>query len=65
VNPRVAIMLGDGVTVQDVERAFLHTGLSLSSTVSPQVFTIDHVKCRLPPTAYDFATPALLRRQAD
>ena len=65
MSQRFYIVLGEGVTIPDVERALVHTGLVLSSTVSPQVFTIDHEKCRLPPSAYDFTLPAMLRRQAD
>jgi hypothetical protein len=65
MTQRIAIMLADGVTAQDVERALVYTGLTLSSTVTPNVFTIDHVKQRLPLTAYDFTLPAMLRREAD
>jgi hypothetical protein len=65
VSQRYYIVLGEGVTIPDVERALAHTGLTLSSTVSPQVFTIDHKKCRLPPTAFNFTLPAMVRRQAD
>jgi hypothetical protein len=65
MNQRIHIVLGDGVTVHDVERALAHTGLVLSSTVTPNVYTIEHQKCRLPPTAFNFTLPAMLRRQAE
>ena len=65
MSQRYYIVLGEGVTIPDVERALAHTGLTLSSTVSPVVFTIDHEKCRLPPTAFDYTLPAMLRRQAE
>lgn len=64
MNARTSIILGVGVTVRDVERALAHTGLTLSSTVTPNVYLIDHAKLRLP-TAEDCIRPAMLRRQAD
>ena len=65
MTQRIAIMLGAGVTAQDLERALVHTGLTLSSTVTPNVFTIEHARRELPLSVYDFTTPAFLRRQAD
>lgn len=65
MTQRYYIVLGDGVSIPDVERALLHTGLTLSSTMSPHVFTIDHAKRLLPPSAYDYALPAFLRKQAN
>jgi hypothetical protein len=65
VNARTSIILGVGVTVRDLERALMHTGLTLSSTLTPHVYTIDHAKQRLPLTAFDFSLPAMVRRQAD
>jgi hypothetical protein len=62
---RTSIVLGVGVTVRDLERALIHTGLTLSSTVTPNVYTIDHAKQRLPSSAFDFSLPAMVRRQAD
>lgn len=65
MTQRYYIVLGDGVSIPDVERALLHTGLTLSSTMSPHVFTIDHAKRLLPPSAFNFTLPAMVRRQAD
>jgi hypothetical protein len=64
MNSRTYIVLGVGVTPQDIERALLHTGLAISSTVTPNIFTIDHAKRRLP-SVYDATLPAMVRRQAD
>jgi hypothetical protein len=65
MTQRVHIVLGDGVTVPDVERALVHTGLTLSSTGLPNVYTIERAKHRLPPSAFNLTLPAMLRRQAD
>jgi len=65
MNQRVHIVLGDGVTAHDVERALLHTGLTICSTVTPNVFTIDHAKRELPLDAQDHLLSAFHRRQAD
>lgn len=65
MTQRVMILLGDSVTARDVERALVHTGLTLSSTVTPNVYTIGHAKQRLPLDAYDHLLSAFHRRQAD
>jgi hypothetical protein len=65
MNQRIHIVLGDGVTVQDIERALVHTGLTICSTVAPHVYTIEHAKQRLPLAAYDHLLSAFHRRQAD
>lgn len=65
MNSRPHIVLGVGVTVHDIERALANTGLTISSTMSPNVFTIEHAKQRLPLSAFDFTLPAMVRRQAD
>lgn len=65
MTQRTAILLGEGVSIPDVERALLHTGLTLSSTVTPNLYTIDHAKCQLPFAMYEFTLPAMVRRQAD
>lgn len=54
MTQRTAIVLAHGVTLNDVKRALAYSGLSVLSTVTPNLYTIDRAKRRLPPTV-DFA----------
>jgi hypothetical protein len=64
--PPTTIILGDGVTVQDVARMLQYSGFAISNTIAPHLFVIQrNPDRRLPANAVEFEQPAFVRRQAD
>jgi hypothetical protein len=65
-SPPTTIILGDGVTVQDVARMLQYSGFAISDTIAPHLFVIKRNTEHLPPAnAVEFEPPTFLRRQAD
>jgi hypothetical protein len=65
-SPPNTIILGDGVTVQDVSRMLEHSGFAINNTIAPHLFVIKrNTDRRMPAAVVEFEPPPFLRRQAD
>ncbi len=65
MNAPVTLILDDGVSIQDVARAFQFTDLAVSNTIIPGHYLIQRTERRLPQNVVEFPLPAMVRRQAD